>query len=180
LGLTVHANPPRTSKLWAIVHENGHKTQKRWLFGHNSKTRTGCYMPCKYPWNPETVGHSSWNSHKMPKTTSFWSYLSYLYRVLWAIQIPLEPKNYRKWLMKTAIKHRTDEFLVMLPNISGLTCHANPHSIPQLWGIAHENGYKTRKWRFYGQNSQTCIGSYEPCKSPWNPKIEVNSSWKRS
>ena len=48
--------------------------------------------------------------------------------------------------MKTAVTRKNDAFLVItLRHVSGLTCHAKPPSTPKLWGIAHENGHKTRK-----------------------------------
>src|SRR5215216_1284996 len=40
-----------------------------------------------------------------------------------------------------------------------------------LWAITHANGQKTRKCRVFGNNSQTCIRSDEPCKSSGTPKL---------
>src|SRR3954471_5237701 len=57
-----------------------------------------------------------------------------------------------------------------------LTSHANRHRHPKLWAIAHEYDHNTRKRPLFGHTSQICIGYYEPCKSPWNPKNMGNSS----
>jgi hypothetical protein len=51
--------------------------------------------------------------------------------------------------------------------------------MPKLWAIAHENGPKTQKWWVFGHATQTYTKCHGPCKSPWNPKIVANSSWKR-
>ena len=78
--------------------------------------------------------------------------------------------------MKTAIKPQNNEFLVItLKLVLGLTSHANRPGTPKMWAIDYENGHKTRKLRFSDRNSQTCIRSYGPCKSPWKPKIVGNS-----
>src|SRR3954468_22540223 len=55
---------------------------------------------------------------------------------------------------------QTEEFLVITLK------PVNRLGTPKLWAVAHENGHKTRKRRVFGQNSQTCIGSYGPCESP--------------
>ena len=79
--------------------------------------------------------------------------------------------------MKTAIKHENDEFLVItLKHVSGLTSHANRVGTPKLWAIAHENSHKMRKLQVLGHISPTCKGSYEACKSAWNPKTVGNRS----
>jgi hypothetical protein len=36
-GLTGHANPPLTPKMYVIAHENGHKTRKQRILGHALK-----------------------------------------------------------------------------------------------------------------------------------------------
>src|SRR3954465_4090392 len=71
--------------------------------------------------------------------------------------------------MKTTIKRENNEFLVItLKHVSGLTSHANRPGTRKIWAIAHENGHKTRKLQVFGPNSQTCIGSLKPRKSPRN------------
>ena len=51
--------------------------------------------------------------------------------------------------MKTAIKRENAEFLVItLKHVSDLMGRANRHRTQKLRGIAHENGYKTRKGEF--------------------------------
>jgi hypothetical protein len=48
--------------------------------------------------------------------------------------------------MKTALKHKNDEFLVMplkhVVSVMGLVNHLGN---PKQWAIAHENGPKTQK-----------------------------------
>ena len=74
--------------------------------------------------------------------------------------------------MKTTIKCENNKFLVItLKHVSGLRIVVNPHGAPKQCAIAHENGQKTLKWRVFGNNPQTCIGSCEPCKSPRTPKL---------
>ena len=74
-------------------------------------------------------------------------------------------------------KHENDEFLVItLKHISGHKVVVNRPRTPKLWAVANENGHKTRKRRVFGNISQTCKGSYEACKSAWNPKTMGNNS----
>src|SRR3954471_17808728 len=74
-GLTGHENRHGAPKLWAIVHENGHKTRNQFIFVVIVNL-------------PRTQKRSS-----NTKTTTFWSYLSNMYRVLRAIQVALIPPN---------------------------------------------------------------------------------------
>ena len=79
--------------------------------------------------------------------------------------------------MKMAKNCENDQFLDMpLKHVSGLTGLVNRPGTPELWAIAHENSQKLRKRPVFGHPSQTCIGSYGPCKSPRNPKTVGNSS----
>ena len=62
--------------------------------------------------------------------------------------------------MKTAIKHETDEFLLLtLKHVSGLEVPISHLGTIKLWVIAHENDHKTRKLRVFGHISPTCIMS---------------------
>ena len=79
--------------------------------------------------------------------------------------------------MKMAKKHENDKFWVIsLQHVSGLKVVVNSPGTPKLWEIAHENGHKTRKRQTFSHISQTCNGSYRPCKSAWNPKTVGNNS----
>ena len=74
-------------------------------------------------------------------------------------------------------KNENDEFLVIsLKHVRVLTRHANPPGTQKLWAIARENSHKTRNLQVLGHISPTCKGSYEACKSAWNPKTVGNSS----
>ena len=58
--------------------------------------------------------------------------------------------------MKTAIKHESDEFLVItLKHVSGLKVEVNSPRTKKLWEIAHENNHKPQKLRVLGHISQT-------------------------
>ena len=62
--------------------------------------------------------------------------------------------------MKTAIKHESDEFLVInLKHVSVLRVVVSHLGNIKAWSIAHENGHKTRKLRDLGHISPTCIVS---------------------
>ena len=63
-------------------------------------------------------------------------------RVLRAIQIPIEPQNRGQLLMKTAIKHQNDEFLVITLK------HVNFLGTPKLRTIAHETATKHENKEF--------------------------------
>jgi hypothetical protein len=48
--------------------------------------------------------------------------------------------------MKTALKRKNDEFLVMpLKHVLSVMELVNHYGTPKLWAIAHENGPKTQK-----------------------------------
>ena len=77
--------------------------------------------------------------------------------------------------MNIAIKYENDEFLgITLKHVLKVALNS-PRTI-KLWAIAHENGHKTRKRRVSGHISQTGKGSYEACKSAWNPQTMGNNS----
>ena len=76
--------------------------------------------------------------------------------------------NQKLWAIthKNGHKHEKDEFLgINLKHVSGLKVVVNRPRTPKLWAIAHEIGHQTRERRVSGQNSQTCQGSFEKCKS---------------
>ena len=62
--------------------------------------------------------------------------------------------------MKTAIKHESDEFLVItLKHVSVLKVDVSHLGTIKWWAIAHENNKKTQKLRVLGHISPTCIRS---------------------
>jgi hypothetical protein len=68
--------------------------------------------------------------------------------------------------MKTALKRKNGEFLVMpLKHVLSVMGHVNHPGTPKLWEIAHEKGPKTQKRRVFGHASQTCTECHGPCKS---------------
>ena len=72
------------------------------------------------------------------------------------------PGTPKQWeiLMKTVIKRENEEFLVIsIKHVTGLTGLANPLGTQKQWEITRENGQKTRKWRVFGHNSLTFIGT---------------------
>jgi hypothetical protein len=52
--------------------------------------------------------------------------------------------------MKTALKCKNDEFLVMpLKNVLSAMGLVNHPGTPKLWAIAHKNGHKRKKNEFF-------------------------------
>jgi ribosomal protein S30 len=50
--------------------------------------------------------------------------------------------------MKTTLKRKNDEFLVMpLKHVLSVMGHVNPQT-PKLWAIAHKNGHKRKNNKF--------------------------------
>jgi hypothetical protein len=55
----------------------------------------------------------------------------------------MEPQNCGQELMKTALKHKNDEFLVMpLKHVLSVVDLINHSETPKLWAIVHENDAK--------------------------------------
>ena len=69
--------------------------------------------------------------------------------------------------MKTTLKRENDKFsaLTLKPLTSPIGPENRPRS-PKLLAITHENSPKTRKQQVYSHDSQTCLRSNMPCKSP--------------
>jgi hypothetical protein len=79
--------------------------------------------------------------------------------------------------MKTALKRKNDEFLVMpLKYVLSVMDLANHYGTPKLWAIAHKNGLKTQKRQVFGHASQTCTECHGLYKSLRNHKTMGNSS----
>jgi hypothetical protein len=79
--------------------------------------------------------------------------------------------------MKTALKRKNDEFLVMpLKHVLSVMDLVKHNGIPKLLAIAHEYGPKMQKLQVFGHASQTCIECHGRCKSLWNPKTVGNIS----
>jgi hypothetical protein len=82
--------------------------------------------------------------------------------------------------MKTALKIKNDEFLVMpLKHVLSVMDLVNHSKTPKLWAISHENGPKMQKQRVFDHASKKCTECHGPCKSPRNPRTVGNSSQKQ-
>src|SRR3954469_10060466 len=118
------------------------------------------------PETPKLWAIAHENGHKTRKRRVFGHNSQTCIGLKVVVNIPGTPKQ---WAIahENGIKTRNKKFLVItLKHASGLTGHANRPEDQKLWAIAHENGPKTQKQRNFGPNSQTCTGSYKPCKSP--------------
>jgi hypothetical protein len=74
--------------------------------------------------------------------------------------------------MKTALKRKKDEFLVMpLKHVFSVMGLVNHPEIPKLWAIAHENDPKTKKRRVFGHATQTCTNIMGPVNHPGTPNM---------
>jgi hypothetical protein len=72
--------------------------------------------------------------------------------------------------MKTALKRKNDEFLVMpLKHVLSVMDLVNHSRTPKLWAIVHENGPKMQKRGVFGHASQKCIDCTGP--HPRSPKL---------
>jgi hypothetical protein len=79
--------------------------------------------------------------------------------------------------MKTVLKRKNDEFLVMhLKHVLSVMDLVNHSGTSKLWAIAHENGPKIQKTTSFGHASQKCTECHGPCKSSRNAKTVGNSS----
>ena len=58
-----------------------------------------------------------------------------------------------------------------LKPISGLIGLGNRPRIPKLWAMTLEYILERRKRQVFSHDSQTCLRSNIPCKSPENPKL---------
>ena len=69
--------------------------------------------------------------------------------------------------MKIAQKRENDKFSAMTRKpISGPMGLGNHPRSPKLWAITNENNPKTRKRQVFSYDSQTCLWSNMPSKSP--------------
>ena len=86
--------------------------------------------------------------------------------------IALEHQNYGKFLMKMAIKHENDEFLVItLKHVSGLTVIVNCPRSPKEWAIVHENSHKTKNDEFLVISLKHVLGLTGHAIPPRTPKL---------
>jgi fatty-acid desaturase len=73
--------------------------------------------------------------------------------------------------MKTALKGKNDEFLVMpLKHVLSIMGLVNHPGNPKMWATGHEKQPKTQKRQVFVHVTQTCTMFHGPCKSPRNPK----------
>ena len=66
-GLTCHAKPPSTPKLWAITHENDHKTQNDKFLGITLKHVSGLKVALNSPRTIKLWAIAHENGHKTRK-----------------------------------------------------------------------------------------------------------------
>ena len=67
--------------------------------------------------------------------------------------------------MKTAIKRKNDDFLVITHK------YVNRPGTPKLWAIARENDHKTRKQRVIGHSHKNVSGFPFVVNHPGTPKL---------
>jgi hypothetical protein len=73
--------------------------------------------------------------------------------------------------MKTALKHKNDEFLVMpLKHVLSVMGHVNHPGTPKLWAIAHENGHKHKNDEFLVMSLKHVLGVIDLVNQPETPK----------
>jgi hypothetical protein len=74
--------------------------------------------------------------------------------------------------MKTALKRKKDEFLVMplkhVLNIMGLVNHPGT---PKLWAIDHENGHKRKNDEFLAMSLKHVLSVMGLINNPRTPKL---------
>jgi hypothetical protein len=59
--------------------------------------------------------------------------------------------------MKTALKRKNDEFLVMpLKHVLSVMGVVDHPGTPKLWAVAHENGHKRKNDNFFHHSSLKC------------------------
>jgi hypothetical protein len=76
--------------------------------------------------------------------------------------------------MKTALKHKSDEFLVMpLKHVLSVMGLLNHPGTPKLWAIAHENGHKCKNDEFLVMSLKHVLGVIDLVNHPETPKLWV-------
>jgi hypothetical protein len=104
--------------------------------------------------------------------TSFWSYLSNMYWVSWALYITAKTQNYGLYLTKTARKCKTDKFLVMHPkHVLSIMGHVNHPRTPKLWAIAHKKGHKRKNNEFLVMPIKHVLSVMDLENHPKNPNL---------
>jgi hypothetical protein len=74
--------------------------------------------------------------------------------------------------MKTALKCKNDQFLVMpLKNELSVLCLVNHPSTPKLWAIAYENGHKRKKDEFLVMPLKYVLSVMGLVNHPSTPKM---------
>jgi hypothetical protein len=74
--------------------------------------------------------------------------------------------------MKTALKRKKDEFLVMpLKHVLSLMGLVNHPITPKLWAIAHENGYKRKNDEFLVMSLKHVLSVMGLVNHPRTPKL---------
>jgi hypothetical protein len=74
--------------------------------------------------------------------------------------------------MKTALKRKNDEFLVMpLKHVLSVMGLVNHHETPKLWAIAHKNGHKHKNDEFLVLSLKHVLGVIDLVNHPETPKL---------
>jgi hypothetical protein len=74
--------------------------------------------------------------------------------------------------MKTALKHKNDEFLVMpLKHVLSVQSLVNHPGIPKLWAIAHEKGHKCKNDEFLVMSLKHVLSVMGLVNHPRTPKL---------
>jgi hypothetical protein len=74
--------------------------------------------------------------------------------------------------MKTALKRKNDEFLVMpLKHVLSVMGLVNHPGTPKLWAIAHENGHKRKNNEFLVMSLKHILSLMGLVNHPRTPKL---------
>jgi hypothetical protein len=74
--------------------------------------------------------------------------------------------------MKTALKRKNDEFLVMpLKHVLSVMGVVNHPGTPKLWAIAHENSHKPKNDEFLVMSLKHVLSFMGLVNQPENPKL---------
>jgi hypothetical protein len=74
--------------------------------------------------------------------------------------------------MKTALKCKSNEFLVMpLKHVLSVMGLVNHPGTPKLWVIAHENGHKCKNDEFLVMSLKHVLGVIDLVNHPETPKL---------
>jgi hypothetical protein len=107
------------------------------------------------------------------KTMSFWSCLSNMYQVSWAVKITPKPKTMDNSSRKRPENVKNNKFLVMpLKHVLSVMGHVNPPPItPKQRAIAHKNGHTRKNDEFLVMPVKHVLSVMGLENRPRNPKL---------